>query len=429
LSDSPDSSSTTLTDWLARLERRTPASRIELGLERVREVWKRMDAGLSMSVITVAGTNGKGSVVAMVESMLIAGGYRPLAYTSPHILRFSERMRIGGREADEVDIVAALDRVEQARGEVPLTYFEHITLAAFRLAAQAGVDAAVLEVGLGGRLDAVNVVDADVAVITSIGIDHAEFLGPTRELIALEKAGVARAGRPVVVGDPDPPAGLYEALESTGARVVRALEQLRSHTPSGPLRLDHGGLVLELPPPALSGRWQRGNAACAVLALLEVSDRLPVSGEQMAAGLRNVRLPGRCQVVRHNPEVIFDVAHNPAAAAALAAELGPCKGRVTAVFSALSGKDVAGIGRALDACFTRWLVAPLGGDRGQSGAAISADLRSAPVTGTVETVESIPAALEQALLDSGPDGRVVVFGSFLTVAEAWPELISSPGDL
>lgn len=429
MSATPNSIPDSLADWLARLEQRAPASQIELGLDRVSEVWQRMDADLSMPVVTVAGTNGKGSVVAMIESMLIAGGYRPLAYTSPHILRFSERMRIGGREADEADIVAAMNHVESARGEVALTYFEHTTLAAFRLAAQAGADAAVLEVGLGGRLDAVNVVDASVAVITSIGIDHAEFLGDTRESIGREKAGVARAGRPVVVGESDPPAGFHKALDAIGARIVTAYDRLVPHDSDSTLRIDHDGRHLALPLPALAGEWQRHNAACAVIALCELADRLPLSEAQMAAGLRDVQLPGRYQVMRRAPQVILDVAHNPAAATALAGALGAIEGRSTAVFSALSGKDVAGIGRALDASFSHWLVAPLGGDRGRSAAAIADELGDAPVSGTVETVESIPAALQQALADSGPDDRVVVFGSFLTVAEAWPELASSPGKL
>ncbi|NBB91936.1 MAG: bifunctional tetrahydrofolate synthase/dihydrofolate synthase [Gammaproteobacteria bacterium] len=414
-----------MSDWLARLERRAPASRIELGLERVREIWQRMDAALDMPVITVAGTNGKGSVVAMLEAMLLAGGYRPLAYSSPHILRFSERMRIGGREAAEADIVSALAHVENARGEVDLTYFEHITLAAFRLAAEAGVDAAILEVGLGGRLDAVNVVDADVAVITSIGIDHAEFLGPTREQIAREKAGVARAGRPVIVGETDPPASLDQTLESIGARVIRAHDESSPDALPDTLRISHAGRLLDLPRPALAGPWQHGNAACAVLALLEVVDRLPLSDDAMAAGLRDVRLPGRYQVLCERPQVILDVAHNPAAAGALAEALGPPDGRSTAVFSALAGKDVAGIGRAVDACFTRWLVAPLGGERGRTAEQVADELRNAPVSGRVETVESVPAALKQALATSGPSDRIVVFGSFLTVAEAWPELTSS----
>lgn len=424
MSDCPDSISPALTEWLARLERRAPASRIELGLERVREVWQRMDADLAVPVITVAGTNGKGSVVAMLESMLLAGGYRPLAYTSPHILRFSERMRIGGREADEADIVAALDYVEQARGGVDLSYFEHTTLAAFRLATAAGVDAALLEVGLGGRLDAVNLIDADVAIITSIGIDHTEFLGSTRAQIAREKAGVARAGRPVVIGEPDPPAALGQALDAVGARSLFALDRLDPDAAAAGLCIAHHGRELKLPLPALAGAWQRGNAACAVIALLELSERLPLSEEAMAAGLRTVQLPGRYQVVGQAPELILDVAHNPAAAAALATALGAPRGASTAVFSALAGKDVVGIGQALDRSFTRWLVAPLRGERARSGGSIARELRQAPVSGHVETVESVPVALEQALADSGPDDRVVVFGSFLTVAEAWPELTS-----
>lgn len=421
MSNDPDPNPVSLGDWLARLERRAPASRIELGLERVREVWRRMGDQLSVPVITVAGTNGKGSVVAMIEAMLIAGEYRPLAYTSPHILRFSERMRIGGGEAADSDIVDALDHVEHARGEVPLTYFEHTTLAAFRLGARSGVDALVLEVGLGGRLDAVNILDADVAVITSIGIDHAEFLGDTRERIAVEKAGVARPGRPVVVGDPDPPGRLLETLESIGARVILAPDRLDAAGPEDELCVRRDGGVLRLPPPGMAGGWQRGNAASAVLALCELSERLPLGDEHLAAGLRAARLPGRYQVVRERPVVIFDVAHNPAAAGALASALKGFVGRSTAVFSALAGKDVAGIARAVDPCFSHWLVAPLHGERAQPAAAIAAELRDAPVSGSVETVESISAALERALADSGPDDRVVVFGSFLTVAEAWPE--------
>lgn len=386
-----------------------------------------MEAALPMPVISVAGTNGKGSVVAMIESMLIAGGYRPLAYTSPHILRFAERVRIGGSEADEADIVAALDHVEQARGDVALTYFEHTTLAAFRLAAGAGVDAAVLEVGLGGRLDAVNVVDADVAVITSIDIDHAEFLGDTRELIAREKAGVARAGRPVVVGEADWPDGFEKTLESIGARVIRAFERFETHAEGRRLVVEAHGRRLDLPRPALAGAWQLGNATCAVLALRELDDRLSLGEAEMAAGLRDVRLPGRFQTLRHSPEVVLDVAHNPAAAAALATMLGRPEAQSTAVFAALAGKDVPAIGCALDGCFTRWLVAGLQGDRARPADEIAGELAHAPVSSSVETVESVGAALEQALADSGPEDRIVIFGSFLTVAEAWPDLASSAG--
>jgi dihydrofolate synthase/folylpolyglutamate synthase len=426
LTSAHDPATASLEEWLARLERRAPASHIDLGLDRVRAVWRRMGAELAVPVITVGGTNGKGSVVAMIESMLIAGGQRPLAYTSPHILRFAERIRIGGREARERDIVAGLDAVERSRGDTALTYFEQTTLAALWLAAREDVDAAVLEVGLGGRLDAVNVIDADVAVITSIGIDHAEYLGDTREAIAREKAGIARAGRPVVVGDPDPPASLRETLEALGARVFDAHAALVDADPGG-LALVHDGQRIELPLPALTGPWQRSNAACAVIALRELAGRLPLRSSAMAEGLGAVRLPGRYSVLRRSPEVIVDVAHNPAAAEALATALGEPAGRSTAVFSALAGKDTAGIARALDACFDRWLVAPLGGERGRLAAEIAEELRRLPVSGGVETVESVPAALERALADGGAGDRIVVFGSFLTVAEAWPELVQDAG--
>ena len=415
-----------LTAWLDRLERRAPARHIDLGLERVREVLGRMGGSPDVPVVTVAGTNGKGSVVAMLEAMLIAAGYRPMAYTSPHIRRFSERFRIGGHEAGEEEIVAALEDVERSRGDVALTYFEHTTLAAFRLAAEAGVDAMLLEVGLGGRLDAVNVVAADVAIITSIGIDHAEFLGPTRDHIAREKAGVARAGRPAVVGEPDAPDALFRTLEAIGARAIPVTDALGTAAPDDRLAIEHDGHRFQLPLPALSGGWQRSNAACAVIALLELDDRLPVDEAALGAGLREVRLPGRFQVVHRHPQVVLDVAHNPAAAAALASALGPPKAASTAVFAALEGKDVAGIGQAVNDCFTRWLVAPLQGDRARPADAIAAELDSVPVSGRVETVESVPVALEQALAESGADDRVVVFGSFLTVAEAWPELDSGP---
>jgi dihydrofolate synthase/folylpolyglutamate synthase len=417
---SPDSNE--LAAWLRRLEARAPASRIDLGLDRVRSVYETLSIDLSVPVITVAGTNGKGSVVALLESMLGAAGHRTLAYTSPHLLKFSERMRLGGRDAPEADIVAALDAVERARRDVDLTYFEHTTLAALWLASTSGVDAVLLEVGLGGRLDAVNVVDADVAVITSIGIDHTEFLGETRDEIAVEKAGIARRARPVVVGDPDPPAGLNRALETIGAQVHSVRDALEGSTEQLVIRFE--GEALALPNPALSGEWQRSNAAAAVMALRLLAGRLPVSDRAMAEGLASARLPGRFQIVGEQPRLILDVAHNPAAAEALARALGPSNGRSTAVFSALAGKDVEGIGRALDACFTHWLVAPLGGDRGQSADTVARQLADAPVSGGLETVESLSAALEQALAASGDDDRVVVFGSFHTVAEAWPELTS-----
>ena len=412
-----------LAAWLALLEKRSSEAHIDLGLARVRQVWKGMQTALSAPVITVAGTNGKGSTVAMIEAMLTAAGHRPLVYTSPHLVSFSERIRIGGRPAAEHAIAAAFDQVERARGSVTLTYFEHITLAALAMASAHDVNAVVLEVGLGGRLDAVNIIDPDVAVITSIGIDHVEFLGDDRRSIALEKAGIARSERPVIVGETQPPDGLLAHLEGVGARIT-LLNDVYEQDSSGFVLKDVSGAArLAFAPPALPGAWQCRNAALAVLALRALRDRLPVSAETMARGLAQVQLAGRFQQLSKNPDVIVDVAHNPAAARALAGALGPYSGRSTAVFSALHDKDVAGIGRALVQCFSDWLVAPLATGRGQSAAAIINELQAAGVSARMMAVESVGAALEQALADSGPEDRIVVFGSFLTAAEAlnqWP---------
>jgi len=414
--------SETLEAWLRRLEQRAPESRIELGLDRVRAVLSRLPLALpSCPVITVGGTNGKGSVVAMVEAMCRAAGLRTLAYSSPHLLDFSERIRIDGEPAAASRIASAIGTVEHARGQIPLTYFEHVTLAALAMTMASPPDVLVLEVGLGGRLDAVNVIDADVAVITSIGLDHTEWLGPTRLSIGREKAGIARSGRSLIVGERRLPAGLEPVLRATGARLALAGRDFRWRPAAGGrLRIERNGRVLNLPRPALEGPWQLGNAACAVMVLLALEDRLAVTSSHMAAGLQRVRLPGRLQRVLDQPALWLDVAHNGASARALARALGrfPASSSSTAVFSALADKDIGAIGRALDRSFSRWLVAPLAGDRARPATELAASLNDIPVAGAVETVESVPDALNLALQDSGPDDRIVVFGSFRTVAAA-----------
>ncbi len=417
-----------LADWLARLEQRAPAAEIKLGLERVQQVRQRLELRMEMPVISVAGTNGKGSVVAMIEAIALATGKRSFAYTSPHLLHFAERMRIAGQPAGETQIVAALEQVERARGDVELSYFEHTTLAALWLAGQSSIDLLVLEVGLGGRLDAVNILDADVAVISSIDIDHAEYLGSSRLQIGMEKAGIARRGRPLILGEPDPPDGFIASLEQLGVSLQRIGHELLVERGENGFRLRSGGRSRDLPVPALAGDWQLNNAACAIAALDALGSGFECSDAAFAEGLRQVQLPGRFQRLQHAPELIVDVAHNPAAAEVLAAALGPASAQSTAVFSALFGKDVTGIASRLDACFTRWLLAPLAGTRGQSAEFLAAELAAVPVAGRLETVESVPAALRRALESSAPDDRIVVFGSFLTVAEAWPELASSPKD-
>jgi dihydrofolate synthase/folylpolyglutamate synthase len=407
--------------WLDRLERRTPESRIQLGLERVHALLDRLPAARPRCpVITVGGTNGKGSVVAMLEAIYRAAGYRTLAYTSPHLLCFGERVRIDGRPADEMRIAEALSQVEDCRGSLDLTYFEHVTLAALLVAAAARPDVVLLEVGLGGRLDAVNAVDPDVSVITSIGLDHVEWLGGTRRSIAREKAGIARPGRPLVVGERRPPQGWVTELEGSGAELLLAGREFHWRRAGRKMRISLAEGTLDLPPPALAGRWQWGNAACAVVAARELAGRLPLSHDALCQGLQRVALPGRLQRVSGQPEMWLDVAHNPPAARALAAALGQAERPSTAVFTALAGKDVRAIGQALAGVFERWLVPALRGDRSRDAAEVAQALRDAPVEGRVETVESVAAALKTALDETPAKGRVVVFGSFRTVAEAWP---------
>ncbi len=417
-------SSTALAEWLDRLECRSPESRIDLGLERVAKV--HQDLGLtapSCPVISVAGTNGKGSVVAMAEAIAQAAGLKTFAYTSPHLLDFGERMRIAGQPADAREIVSALDAVERGRGRTPLTYFEHITLAALVLANRIDPDLMLLEVGLGGRLDAVNVVDADVAVITSIGLDHTDWLGPTRDDIAREKAGIARKNRPVIVGERKRPPALEETLTQIGAHQILAGRELIWRSSDKQLRVRVGKRDFLLPRPSMAGRWQAANAACTVAAFSVLNDRIAVGEADMAAGLSRATLPGRFQRFPGLPELIVDVAHNAPAARELARALGPARGPSCAVFSALAGKDIRAMGRALDRCFSHWLIAGLEGERGLSAEMIDSELARIPVSGQRETVESVPRALELAFERAGGQGRIVVFGSFRTVAEAWPILM------
>lgn len=410
-----------LSDWLQRLEQRSPEARIELGLERVRKVYSALSLDLGVfPVISVAGTNGKGSVIAMLEAMCRAAGWRTLAYSSPHLIDFCERIRLDGQPAAPQRIAEALEQVEQARAAIPLTYFEHITLAALQLAAQERPDVLLLEVGLGGRLDAVNVVDADVAVITSIGLDHTDWLGKTRLSIGGEKAGIARPGRPLIVGERRLPPGMEPMLKATGAHLILADRDFRWRAAGSRLQIKQGDRTRTLARPGMSGPFQLGNAACAVLALTALDDRLPVSDEHLSMGLAEAFVPGRLQQVASAPELWLDVAHNAAGARALARALGPAvpDQRSTAVFSALADKNVSAIARALNPCFDRWLVADLDADRACPAAELARQLAALPVAGAVETVESVAVALSQALESSARCDRIVVFGSFRTVAAA-----------
>lgn len=400
---------------MADIERRTPEARIELGLDRVRDVLDRLAPDLAgRRIVTVAGTNGKGSVVAFLDAGLRAAGRRTLAYTSPHLVDFRERFRIDGELAEPGALLAALDAVEAARGATHLTYFEHLTLAALQLAVDLDVDDLVLEVGLGGRLDAVNVVEPTLALITSIGLDHRDWLGATRAKIAREKCGIARPGRPVIVAEPKPPAGMIEGLRVLGAEVLCWGAAFDARWTGQGLSVRLGDRRLRGLRPGIEGRHQRYNAAAAALAL----DRLGLGEDAIRRGIADARAAGRFQRIADRPAVYIDVAHNPAAARALRATLAGRPGRKIAVFAALADKDVAGIARALGPAIDRWFLASLEGPRAVPATAQLQQLRHAGVSAPLDAVESVSAALERARAECRGDDEVIVFGSFLTAAAA-----------
>lgn len=416
-----------LADWLTYQESTHPRD-IALGLDRVRAVWSAMSSPRpAPKVITVGGTNGKGSTVALIEGMLRAAGYRVGCYTSPHLIRYNERIRIDGVDASDDAIVAAFDRIERARGAIPQTYFEFGTLAAIDLMSRASLDVAVLEVGLGGRLDAVNIIDADVAVITTIDLDHQDWLGGDRDSIGREKAGIARGGRPAIVGEHAPPDGLLSALASLGARVMRAGDAFRvsqHDTPEtrGWTWAHADGTVLDLPVPALDAPVQVDNAATAIAALHALGPTVDVPPGAIRHALASVRVPGRLQKIDERPSTVVDVGHNPQAARALAEwiDAQPAPTRVLAVYGALSDKDTHGVIAALGDRVSRWYVAGLDRDtpRGLTADALAASL-AATLPGAVHaSFASVEAAWAAARSDAGEDDIVLLFGSFFVASVA-----------
>ena len=411
-----------LPGWLAYLETLHPKP-IAMGLERVATVAARLDIRLACPVVTVAGTNGKGSTCAMLEAIYRHAGYRTGLYTSPHLLRFNERVRIGGEPVGDEALVAAFDVVETARQRAPgvsLTYFEFTTLAGLVMFRQAIPDVLILEVGLGGRLDAVNVVDADVAVVTTVDVDHVEYLGPTREDIAREKAGIMRAGRIAVCGEPDPPESLLAHARSTGATLWRIGGEYRYEAQALQWRYQGpGGARYGLPQPALRGDYQIANAATALAVIDALRERLPVSAGAVRDGLVHVELAGRFQVLPGRPTTILDVAHNPHAARALAGVLGSMGyfPRSLAVFGMLADKDIDGVIAAMRARIDLWYVATLPGPRGATAGELARRLRGAGVADTaVRSFDSIVQAFVAARAEAQEADRIAAFGSFLTVA-------------
>ena len=392
-----------------------------MGLDRVRAVAERLALKPGFPVITVGGTNGKGSTCAMLEAILDRAGYRVGCYTSPHLLTYNERVRVSRRQASDLELCEAFAAVEAARGEITLTYFEFGTLAAVWHFVRIGVDVGVLEVGLGGRLDAVNVFDADVAAITSVGIDHIEYLGPTRESIGHEKAGIYRAGRPAIVGDRDPPATVGEHIARIGARPLRNGVEFRAVPEDTQWRYEGpGGLRAGLPHPALRGEYQLDNAAVVITALDCLREVLPVGAGAIREGLLTVELAGRFQVLPGRPVTVLDVAHNPHAAERFAQALGRMEhtGRTLAVFAMLKDKDLEGVVGAVKSAVDRWYLAPLPGPRGADTPTLQRALEAAHAYDETLHFDSVETALAEARSAAKADDRILVFGSFLTVAQA-----------
>ncbi|MXN73889.1 bifunctional tetrahydrofolate synthase/dihydrofolate synthase [Burkholderia sp. 4701] len=420
----------TLDAWLSHLERAHPVG-IDMGLARIGQVKAALGLEFACPVITVGGTNGKGSTCAFLETILVRAGYKVGCHTSPHLLEFNERARVNGATVADDELLPHFEAVEAARTSLPepvsLTYFEFTTLAILHLFASRGLDAVILEVGLGGRLDAVNIIDTDCAIVTSIDIDHTEYLGDTREQIAFEKAGIFRPGKPAICGDPAAPQTLIDHAEAIGADLWLVGRDFRYEAQPGAERQQWSYLGRDkrypaLAYPALRGANQLINASAALAALESLRAVLPVSAQDIRLGLANVELPGRFQVLPGKPAIVLDVAHNPHAAAVLAQNLGNMGffPYTYAVFGAMHDKDIDGVLHHLKGEIDHWCVTDLPLPRAASAEQLEAALRHAGVEdgadSSVTRYTSPADAFRDALKRASENDRIVVFGSFHTVA-------------
>jgi dihydrofolate synthase / folylpolyglutamate synthase len=420
----------TLAEWLELQDSVHPQT-IDLSLERVTAVAGSLGILTpAFRVLTVGGTNGKGSVAAHAEALLRAAGTATGLFTSPHLLRYNERIRVGGAEVGDAELIEAFERIEAARGTTTLTFFEYNTLAALLIFAARAVEVAVLEVGLGGRLDATNLVAPDVAVVASVGLDHREWLGESLEAIGAEKAGIFRAGRPAVLGTADMPSSVFTRIATLGARALVAGRDFSWELTGERWRYRGAGLALDdLAPSALAGSIQYRNAATALTAVgaLAASAPLPAALDRRTVNtaLAGVRLAGRFQIVPGEVEWILDIAHNEPAARVLATHLrehgrpgggAVAAGRTLAVTGVLADKDAAGIAAALAPQIDHWIVCTLPGARGAGAAALAERMQLAP--GRFTLAASVAEGCARARALARPADRVVVFGSFHTVGPA-----------
>jgi len=412
-----------LDEWLELLEQRHTRA-IDLGLERCGAVYQRMGSPRpANTVFTVAGTNGKGSTVAYLAAMSGALGQSRGTFTSPHILRFNERISVRGEAVSDDCLVNAFEEVEAARDGVSLTYFEFTTLAGLLILNRAELDCAVLEVGLGGRLDTVNLVDADCAIITPIGLDHQEYLGPDLESIAKEKAGIIRSGAPVVCSEPNPPATILHIAADLLAPVYRRgkdFDLVKSPQPeSSLLQFSMGDESMLISPPSMGGEHQVDNLSAALAALCLMNPGCNLKADDISDAVRSCSVPGRLQKVSSSPEVFLDVGHNELAAEALAAFLsGSGRSGITCVLAMLEDKSAERVAHAMGKVCRRWLCADSPGPRGQSGENLARRMRTVLPKADISAFGSTGAAMRAALSTSAEDETILVFGSFTTVSAA-----------
>ena len=415
---------TNLAAWLDYIEALHPKS-IAMGLDRVNVVKQRLNLNPQFPIVIVAGTNGKGSTCAMLEHIYHAAGYSVGTYSSPHLLRYNERVRINSQEVTDEDLVKAFVAVEQARQDTELTYFEYGTLAAVWHLMQKQVDVAILEVGLGGRLDAVNVFEPDSTIVTSIDLDHMEFLGDTRECIGAEKAGVFRANIPAICGDEDPPNSLIDYANHIGAplKLIGRDFKVEADKESWAYRADQFSIE-HMPMPALIGDFQLNNAACVLTTIQSLQHLLPVQVDAIETGLKTVKLAGRFQSWSNNPDIILDVAHNPHAAKSLAINLKQSRhqGKTIAVFAMLADKDITGVIQALSSEIDAWYVSTIDNIRGAAASSLSKMILDTLPSAEVKIFNQVVDAFHQACIDANENDRIITLGSFFTVAEVMQDL-------